>query len=356
MTARRNHLGVIEYILFKVTTLLGRVLFIADCGLRIADFLIPTVLAEAIRPSTPLGTIRNKDSRFGKTTSQSNQTFVRAGNAGLPLAILVLVIAAQAARAEVDVRLAPSPSAAVTAEGFLPAELTVADPNGELPRPASALAIRRAAGGPTMFYETSMAPGATGTFRVMLPMVSVRETYVVSLLAEATPTAPAVLRRDVTAQTDDVAAVEAARDRLIDRPAYDGYIEDLPRWPAWVTRNVVLAAALLLVAMGAALLIRRRTWRLAAGGAAVAVASAGLYISLSQCPPVIERRNGDILAVSCRRTTEWSDAARGIGPVYWRPQQMNQDDMVYQPDATLTLTLHPDEVRLFRCRTVDSAP
>ena len=242
------------------------------------------------------------------------------------------------------------PAAAVTAEGFLPAELTVADPNGELPRPARALAIRRAAGGPTMFYETSMAPGATGTFRVMLPMVSVRETYVVSLLAEASPTAQAVLRRDVTAQTDNVAAVEAARDRLIDRPAYDGYIEDLPRGPAWVTRNVVLAAALLLVAMGATLLIRRRTWRLAAGGAAVAAAVAGLYISLAQCPPVIERRTGDILAVSCRRTTAWSAAAKGIGPVYWRSQQMNRDDMLYQPDRTLTVTLHPAEVRLFRCK------
>jgi hypothetical protein len=268
----------------------------------------------------------------------------------LATAILVLISLASAARAAVEIRLVPLPAAAVTAEGFVPAELTIADPNGELPRPARALAIRRAAGGPTMFYETSMAPGATGTFRVMLPMVSVRETYVVSLLAEASPTAQAVLRRDVTAQTDDVAAVEAARDRLIDPPAYDGYIEDLPRWPAWVARNVVLAAALLLVAMGAALLIRRRTWRLAAAGAAVAVAFAGLYISLSQCPPVIQRRSGDILAVSCRRTTTWSAAAKGIGPIYWRPQQMNRDDMLYQPDRTLTVTLHPNEVRLFRCK------
>jgi hypothetical protein len=262
----------------------------------------------------------------------------------------VLISLTSASHAAVEVRLTPLPAAAVTAEGFIPAELTVADPNSQLPRAARALAIRRAAGGPTMFYETSMAPGALGTFRVLLPMVSVRETYVVRLLAEASPTAPAVLRRDVTAETDNVAAVEAARDKLIDPPAYDAYIEDLPRWPTWVARNVLLAAALLLVAMGATLLIRRRGWRLVAAGAAVAVASAGMYISLSQCPSVLERRSGDILAVSCRRTATWSAPAKGIGPVYWRPQQMNQDDMVYQPDRALTVTLHPAEVRLFRCR------
>jgi hypothetical protein len=271
-----------------------------------------------------------------------------------PIAVAILVLiwsaaATTAATAAVEMRLTPLPSAAVTAEGFVPARLAVADPNGELPRAARAVSIRRAAGGPTMFYEASVAPRAAGTFNVLLPMISVRETYVVSLLAEASPTAPAVLRRDVTAQTDNVAAVEAARDRLIDPPAYDGYIEDLPHWPAWVARNVFLATVLLLVAMGAALLIRRRGWRLVAAGAAVAVASAGLYVSLCQCPSVLERRGGDILAVSCRRTATWSAPARGIGPVYWRPQQMNRDDMVYQPDATLTLTLHPAEVRLFRC-------
>jgi hypothetical protein len=264
--------------------------------------------------------------------------------------MLVLIFAATAAHAAVEVRLTPLPAAAVTAEGFVPVELTVADPNGQLPRAARAVAIRRAAGGPTMFYETSMAPGALGSFRVLLPMISVRETYVVRLLAEASPTAPDVLRRDVTAQTDNVAAVEAARDKLIDPPAYDAYIEDLPRWPTWVARNVLLAAALLLVAMGSALLIRRRGWRLVAAGAAVAVASVGLYISLCQCPSVLARRGGDILAVSCRRTTTWSVPAKGVGPVYWRPQQMNQDDMVYQPDAALTVILHPAEVRLFRCR------
>ncbi|MCX7427044.1 MAG: hypothetical protein NTW96_15645, partial [Planctomycetia bacterium] len=119
--------------------------------------------------------------------------------------------------------------------------------------------------------------------------------------------------------------------------------------PTWVARSIFLAAGLLLVAMGATLLIGRRGWRLVAAGAAVAVASAGLYISLCQCPSVLARRSGDILAVSCRRTATWSAPAKGVGPIYWRPQQMNRDDMLYQPDAALTVTLHPAEVRLFRC-------
>jgi len=297
-----------------------------------------------------------KPSHKVKKKQKIGQIRIRPTMKQSAIVILSLLSFVTASHAAVEVRLTPLPAAAITAEGFIPAVLTVADPNGELPRAARALAIRRLAGGPTMFYETSMAPGATGSFRVLLPMVSVRETYVVRLLAEASPTAPAVLRRDVTAETDNVAAVEAARDKLIDPPAYDAFIEDLPRWPTWVTRSIFLAAVLLLVAMGSALLIHRRGWRLAAACAVVAVASAGLYISLSQCPSVLSRRGGDILAVSCRRTATWSAPAKGVGPVYWRPQQMNQDDMVYQPDAALTVTLHPNEVRLFRCRAVDRAP
>ena len=206
-----------------------------------------------------------------------------------------------------------------------------------------------------MFYQASIAPGAHGSFRVLLPMVSVRQTYVVRLLAEASPMAAVVLRQTVTVETDNVGAVEAARNLLIDPPAYDDYIEDLPRWPTWATRNTFLVSLLMMVAMGATLLVRHPAWRLAAAGAVVAVATGAIYAGLANCPLVITRQVGDVWCVSCRRTATWSAPADGLGPIYWRPRQMDQDDMVYQPAQTLTLTLHPKEVRLFR-RTAAAAP
>lgn len=274
----------------------------------------------------------------------------------IALTILLSLAIASTARAAVDIRLTPSPSEAVTPEGFTPAELTIADANNQLPIAARAVALRRSAGGLTMFYEASIAPGASGNFRVLLPMVSVRQTYTVSLLADSSPTAPVILQQEVTAETNNVGSVEAARNLLLDSPAYDDYIEDLPRWPTWALRNAFLASVLMLVGMGATLLIRRPAWRVLAAGLVVAVASGTIYASLANCPLVITRQDGKIRSVSCRRTTTWSASTRGLGPIYWRTRQMDQDDMVYQPAKTLTLTLHPNEVRLFRLQTVIAAP
>ena len=49
MTPKWNYLAVLKYIICKVIPLFDRLDFIADCGLRIADFLLPKALAEAIR-------------------------------------------------------------------------------------------------------------------------------------------------------------------------------------------------------------------------------------------------------------------------------------------------------------------
>ncbi len=277
-------------------------------------------------------------------------------NRTIGLAILVLISAVTAARAAVEMHLTPLPGKAVTPEGFTPAELRIADANGQLPSAAQAITLRRLAGGPTMFYEASIAPGASGSFRVLLPMVSVRQTYVVRLLTEASPTASVLLEHKVTVETDDIGAVETARNRLLDSPAYDDYIEDLPRWPTGTVRNAFLVSVLMLVGMGATLLIRRPVWRLLAAGLVVAAASGAIYVSLANCPLVITRQDGDICSVSCRRTTTWSAPARGLGPIYWRTRQMDQDNMVYQPAKTLTLMLRPNEVRLFRRRTAIATP
>jgi len=264
------------------------------------------------------------------------------------LSAALLLFFASAAQGAVTVTIAPLPSAQITAEGFMPAELSVSDPNSELLTAVRAVLVRRAAGGPSMFYRASVAPGASGRFRVALPILSVRESYVVRLLGEASPEAPALIELKTTAQTDNVAAVEAARARLVDPPAYDDHIEDLPRWPGWAIRNVCLAAAGLLVAMGAVLLIHRSTWRALAACVAVAGTTTVVWISLSHVPLVPVRRSGEVLIVTSRRTVTWSHPTKGLAPVYRRMKQMNADDMIYQPGGSMTMTLHPAEVRLFR--------
>lgn len=264
------------------------------------------------------------------------------------MAGLGLLAIAAAAHAAVEIRLTPSPSEAPTPQGFMPGRLVVADPNSELPQAVRALTIRRAAGGPTVFYEASVAPGTSGEFRVAWPMVSVRETCVVSLLGEASPDGPVLLSRKVAALTDDVDAVEAIRAGLIDPPSYDDYIEALPRWPARVVRGVCLCAAGLLVALGAAMLIRGPAWRTVSALVAVTAATGAVYAVVSSCPAVEVRQIGDLLVVSSRRTVAWSHPAGEVAPVYRRARQMNADDMIVQPDKTLTVTIRPDEVRLFR--------
>ncbi len=270
--------------------------------------------------------------------------------------ILVSLLVATTSQAAIEMHLTPLPGKAVTPEGFTPAELVIADANSQLPSAAQAVAIRRLAGGPTMFYQASVAPGASGSFRVLLPMISVRQTYVVRLLAEASPTSAVILQQKVTAETDNIGTIEAARNLLLNSLAYDDYIEDLPRWPTRTVRNAFLVSLLMLVGMGATLLIRRPVWRLTAAGVVVAVASSTIYASLANCPVVISRQEGKVLAVSCRRTTTWSTPADGLGPIYWRTQQMDQDNMVYQPARKLTLTLRPTEVRLFRHQMVTATP
>jgi len=274
----------------------------------------------------------------------------------IALTLLMSILAATTSQAAVVMHLTPLPDQPVTPEGFTLAELTIADANTQLPTAARAVSLRRSTGGATVFYEASIAPGASGNFRVLLPMVSVRQAYTIRLLAGTAPTSAVILQQDVTAETDNVGEIEAARNLLLDSPAYDDYIEDLPRWPTWALRNAFLVPLLMMVGMGATLLIRRPVWRVLAAGLVVAAASGVIYESLANCPLVITRQDGEIRSVSCRRTTTWSTPAHGLGPIYWRTKQMDQDDMIYQPARMLTLTLHPNEVRLFRRRTNTPTP
>jgi len=266
-----------------------------------------------------------------------------------PAAPIVLwAVLASAAGAEVTARLRPAAADGATEEGFLPAVLTVADPNGDLGGVVRGVSLRRLRGGPTLLYPTSIAPGTEQDVSVALPVVSVEGSYVVRLLADEDASGAALAELRVPLTVPNVDLVERARGGLIDPTAYDGWLEDPPRWPGWLLRTVFLTAAVISVAMGAALFIRRPALRLAA---VLLLVLAGTLVTawvLSQCEVVSVRRSGSLTILGCRRTTTLRRSPPLARPVYWSPRQMDADDMVYCPGRCATLTLHPDQIRLFR--------
>jgi len=268
-------------------------------------------------------------------------------HAGLCILVMSL-LPAWPARAEVIVRLRPAPADGPTDEGFLPAILTVADPNGELPEAIGAVSLRRTRGGPTLLYAVSLAPRTEHQVPVSLPVVSVQEAYRVRLLAGADGTGGVLRERQIPLTLPDLGLVDRARGALIQPTAYDNWKEDLPRWPRWLLRTVFLTMALFCVALGAALFVRRPALRLWAVLLVAAAATAATAWLLSQCPAVSLRRSGPLTIVACRRTTTWSHPAVGVRPLYWSRHQMDADDMLYRPGSSLTLTLRPQQVRLFR--------
>ena len=211
-----------------------------------------------------------------------------------------------------------------------------------------AVSLRRAAGGPTLLHAASVAPKTTQTLDVLLPAVSVQQTYRVRLLAGEGPATSVLREMHVPVTFPDLDAVERARETLVDAAAYEDRQEERPRWPTWLLRNVYLAAVLIAVGLGGVLFIRPGALRVLA---AVAVAAGGTFAMwhvLSGVDVVLARRSGPLVALTCRRTTSWSRPARGVGPVYWSQGQMDRDDMVFEPGHRLTLTLRPDDVRVFR--------
>jgi hypothetical protein len=266
-----------------------------------------------------------------------------------PAASIVLsAVLASVAGAEVTARLRPAAEDGATEEGFLPAVLTVADPNGDLSGAVRGVSLRRLRGGPTLLYPTSIAPGTEQDVSVALPVVSVEESYVVRLLADEDASGAPLAELRVPLTVPKVDLVERARGALIDPAAYDGWLEDLPRWPGWLLRTVFLTAAVICVAMGAALFIRRPALRLAAVVCLVIAGALATAWVLSQCEVVSVRRSGALTILGCRRTTSLQRSPPLARPVYWSPRQMDADDMVYSPGRYATLTLHPNQVRLFR--------
>jgi len=263
---------------------------------------------------------------------------------------ILLLLLGPVASGELTVRLDPIPDGLPTPEGFLPATLHVADPNGRLPGVVGGIGLRRKAGGPTLLYAASVAPRTEQTLGVVLPAVSVQDRYVVRLLAEDRSDAPLMARREVAVTFPRVEAVEEARGRLLDPAAYQDWIEDVPRWPPWLPRSVFLAGAVFCAVLGGALFVRHPARRVLAVLVLTAGGTAAVARLVTAPPAIVTRHDGPLTVVTARRTTVWSCPADGVGPIYWSRPRFDADDAVIRPGGRLTVTVRPSEVRLFRRR------
>lgn len=269
--------------------------------------------------------------------------------------LVAILLAALPSAGEVKVSLSPADGNGAGEVTFLRASLRVEDPNAELPGVVAAVSLRRTLGGPTLLYRASIAPGTRQAVDVLLPVVSLQQAFTVRLLAADDPAGPVLKEADVSVTAPSVGAVERARAALVDPAAYEAYLEDLPRWPAWLLRGVLLTLVLTAVALAAALFVRSPAARLvlllavtAGGVVATWQVLARCEVVLVRCKVVLVRASEETVVVRCRRTSSWSHEADGALPVYWSPRQMDQDTMVYRPGRRLTLTIRPEEVRVFR--------
>jgi hypothetical protein len=192
---------------------------------------------------------------------------------------------------------------------------------GRLAGVVRAVAIRPEAGGPTILCPASIAPKTVQDVSVRLPVISAQQAFVVRLLPAADVAATPLHQAIVPLEVTDLNAVERARGALIDPDAYQGRLEDLPRWPPDLLRTVFLAAVLACVALGGALFIRRPAIRLLA---AAAVVTAGSFVLSSARPgrspssPAAAPSPGPTPPTCCRSTgtserwsgTTWSSAPK----------------------------------------------
>ena len=199
-----------------------------------------------------------------------------------------------------------------------------------------------------MLYRTSIAPGADHSLPVLLPIVSAQESFDVSLRAENSLDGPLLKRHRASVALSDLAALARANELLLVPTKYADRSEDLPQWPSWLLRDLLLIGTFLLLAMGWTLLVRPPGLRLALLAAVVVFGSLGMVRALTGCNPIERGAQGPFVSLTCRRTARWSDQAGDLTPAYRNREHMNADDALLAPGEQMTVTLHPNRPRLFR--------
>ncbi len=267
--------------------------------------------------------------------------------AALATALLVATVAPAA-----EFALTPNIDSPAMRDGdpLQPATLTIRpSPGRSTDVAAGAVRLTPRPGGPAVQVPVVISPDEELSLVVPLPAVSAEQTYRAALLTDAAEAGEVMDGQDV-----EIAwPVDAlSRDVMLDSSAYRPFADDLARWPPETRQALFAGLVLTALALTATLLIRRTGRRLAAAGGVVVLAAAGVSAAMRAAPLVEERyaEDGRTAALSSRRTVRWEGDARWR-PVYYAPWQMRGDDMLIRPGAGVSLTLHPDQVRVLRRAT-----
>ena len=207
--------------------------------------------------------------------------------------------------------------------------------------------IRSTRGGPAVLVPVTVAPGTTETLTVPLPVLSVRETYRVSLLAEESGDSPVLDYSNVSLTWP---AEEVTADAFLDPQAYQDGDYSPPRWSAGTARGVFVTGVVAALAMAAALFVRSPRRR-AGVLLAVLVGASAVMAYVATREPVVVRRFGDdgrLLVISTRRTTDIRIDGPGWAPLYYDEDHMSAEALVVRPGKDISGPLRPDDVRLFR--------
>ena len=261
----------------------------------------------------------------------------------LAASILVLSTFASVTGAEVTVSLSVAPRQDEAIFPFRKAELAIDYSQPARQEVVQAVSIRWTEGGPTLLYQTAIAPGTRETLSVELPAMAVQQAYEIRLLSGKGPSSGVLQRRQVAVSWPPELVTA---DEFFAPQAYQKYEFDLPTWPGQLKRNVFLAAVLIGLAMAAALFIRSGPVR-AEGLVVIVVGAAATMAMMVLAQGLVQRRSdGGMLVLSARRTVQWEQQADRLFPIYTH-YNLAGDSLVIQPQRNrLSLELRPREVRL----------
>ena len=215
-------------------------------------------------------------------------------------------------------------------------------------RTLQAVSLRWRQGGPTIIQPAAVAPNSWQVLRIHLPAAWPEQMYDVTFL-DGPPGASAGVAKALSITWPVELVADGA---FIDPAAYEPYRGTFPAWPATLRKRLFLAAAALSLIAAATLLLRRPAARLAALAAVILLAGAAATAAMLHQPIVqhleANRDAGEFHVITSRRTTRWHTANAPWAPIYESRRQLSADTMTLTNHTTLSVLLHPHQVRLFR--------
>ena len=254
------------------------------------------------------------------------------------------LLAAGAALADVAVTLEADDKAGA-ARPFCAGRVTI-DPNDIADcLSVRAMWLRPERGGPAIILPVAVTPGTSTQLSVALPATSIEQTYRIQLLEADDPEAAVVAesRASITWPVEDVRP-----EAFLDPDTYRKWEFALPAWQAGTIRNVFLAAVLIVLVTAGVLLLPWGALRALALGLIVVVGSCSMWAILHNADLVVERTDGDITVLACRRTTVWHSNDANWCPLYYDAGQMEHQTVLIRPTRAISVQLQPGRVQLLK--------